>query len=75
MKETTMTDADDKNGAALDPNEELPAPEPELDTADIAAAAVTALEVLIEMLPENLADEVVERFERRSAFFRTAQAD
>jgi len=46
-------------------------PAPTLDLADIAAAAVTALEVLIEMLPDNLADEVVGRFEGRSAAFRT----
>ena len=59
----------DINGAALDP-QEPPLEEPELSYADVAAAAVTALETIVEMLPDQLAAEVIAAFERRSAAYR-----
>lgn len=77
-----MTVPAEKNGAAMDPVEELAnkvdderkriddmADEP-LTIADIAAAAVTALETLLELLPPHIAGDVFDAFEQRAADFK-----
>lgn len=44
----------------------------EVTMSEIAAAALTSLETLVKMLPEALADEVIEAFETRAALFAGA---
>lgn len=77
----------ERNGAAMDPTEQLEAlanevreakakaeaaaDEP-LTIADVAAAAITALETLVAILPPKEAQRVIEDYEDRALAFKAA---
>jgi len=77
----------EKNGASMDPLEALrqqvaeqrakveEAEHEEVTIADVAAAAFTALETIVAMLPPEQAQQVIGEFEDRSAKFREGFED